>query len=305
MIQGNIPEEAKNLKISKYDLEQILDKKIKVVFSALPPEISLPIEQELAENGIAVFSNSRAHRYDRDVPILIPEVNPDHILLIRNQLNKRKGFIITNANCSTTGLAIALKPLLKYRIKNIYVSTYQAISGAGYPGIPSLDIIGNIIPYIPGEEEKIIKETNKILGFYEDNKIRNNTLDIFPSCARVPVKEGHLESVFIEFEKDFRIEEIKKCFKNFKTNINLHSSPDKPIIICENPYHPQPFLYNYQSKNNTSPGMSIAIGRFQKQGKKLRFSLLVHNTIKGAAGNAILNAEFAVHKGYIKKDEGC
>jgi len=304
LIGGNIPDDIRNLEINRYDLQNFIEKDIRIVFSAMPPDIAGSIEKELADNGIAVFSNSRDHRYDEDVPILIPEVNPDHIKIVKKQLKRRKGFIITNANCSTTGFVMALKPLLKYDIKNIYVSTYQALSGAGYPGVSSVDILGNVIPYIPNEEEKIVKETNKILGFYQDKKIRNNNLDIFSSCVRVPVKDGHLESVVIEFNKEFSIEEIKKCFNDFKSDSTLHTSPDDPIILCEDLYHPQPSLDVYSGKPERSKGMSVSIGRLKKQGKKLRFFLLVHNTIRGAAGNSILNAEYAIQQGYIKQNGG-
>jgi len=254
----------------------------------------------LADNGFAVFSNSRAYRYQKNVPILIPEVNSDHIKIIKSQQKENNGFIITNANCSTTGLAIALKALEKFKIKNVFVSTYQALSGAGYPGVASLDINSNVIPFINGEEEKIEIELKKILGNLKNNKISNKKLKIVTSCARVPVRDGHLESVVIEFEKDVELSNIKNAFGKISSIKNLPTSPDKPIIFYKEENRPQPLKDAYAGTPDRAKGMSITIGRLKKQSKWIRFWLVVHNTIRGAAGNSILNAEFAYKKGYLK-----
>lgn len=276
-------------------------KNIKVVFSALPPDIAKDQEKILADNGIAVFSNSRAYRYVDNVPILIPEVNSNHIKLLDYQKKFGKGFIITNANCSTTGLALALKPLLKFNIRNVFVSTYQALSGAGYPGVASLNINSNVVPYIDGEEEKIELEAKKILGELKINKIVESNIKIVSSCARVPVRDGHLESVVVEFDKEVNLILIKDAFRNFSWVNGLPSSPKKPIILNEEVDRPQPWKDAYAGYPNNARGMSVTIGRLKKQGRWVRFWLVVHNTIRGAAGNSILNAEYALKNGYLEE----
>jgi len=190
---------------------------------------------------------------------------------------------------------------VKFGISKVIVTTYQALSGAGYPGVPSVDITSNVIPFIPGEEERIIIETKKILGSFENNIIVNKDIDIFPFCARVPVKDGHLESVVVEFESDVNLNEIKKSIKNFLSIKNLPSSPDKPIILREEENRPQPIHDVYAGGSDRSKGMSVSIGRFKKQGKQVGFFLLVHNTVRGAAGNSVLNAEYANKIGYLKE----
>ena len=301
LIEGEIPYYAKKLKIKIFDIKLLKEDNIKVIFCALPSNIALKIEKILLENGFAVFSNSKANRYKKNVPILIPEVNSSHINLIKSQNSKNKGFIITNANCSTTGLAIALKPLEKFKIKNVFVSTYQALSGAGYPGIASLDINSNVIPFIEGEEEKIEIELKKILGKLNKNIISNKKLKIVTNCARVPVRDGHLESVVIEFEKDIDIKLIKNAFTRLSSIKNLPTSPKKPIIFIEKENRPQPLIDAYTGKPKRARGMSVTVGRLKKQGKWICFWLVVHNTIRGAAGNSILNAEYAFKKGFLNE----
>jgi aspartate-semialdehyde dehydrogenase len=299
LIEEDIPSYVKNLKISSFDLKLLKKKGIKVVFSALPPDIAKKKEKILADNGFAVFSNSRAHRYNKEIPILIPEVNPDHIKLVDLQLRSNKGFIITNANCSTTGLALVLKPLLKFNIQNVFVSTYQALSGAGYPGVASLSINSNVVPYINGEEEKIEFETKKILGKYDFDRILRNGIKIVSSCARVPVRDGHLESVVIEFEEEVDLPSIKSAFNNFSWDNGLPTSPEKPIVLRDEADRPQPWKDAYAGHPNRAKGMSVTVGRLKKQGRWIRFWLVVHNTIRGAAGNSILNAEYALKNGYL------
>ena len=302
LLKDYIPDYVKSLKIRSFNLDIFKEKNIKVVFSALPPDIAKKQERILAENGFAVFSNSRAYRYKEDVPILIPEVNPEHIELIKNQQQTSSGFIITNANCSTTGLSIVLKPLLKYSIRNVFVSTYQALSGAGYPGVSSLDINGNVIPFIEGEDEKIEFETKKILGDIKDDKIQNKNFQIIANCARVPVRDGHLESVVVDFEKEIPLSNIIESFNKFQQIKNLPSSPIKPIILRKELDRPQPFKDVNAGEPAQAKGMAVSIGRLKKYGKKISFWLVVHNTIRGASGNSILNAELALKKGYIRGD---
>ena len=302
LLEDDVPNYVKTLKIRSFNLDFFKENDIKVVFSALPPDVAKKQEKILADNGFAVFSNSRAHRYKEDVPILIPEVNPDHIKLVKYQQKTGAGFIITNANCSTTGLSIALKPILKFNICNVFVSTYQALSGAGYPGVASLEINSNVVPFINGEEEKIELETKKILGEFQGEKIGNNNISIISNCARVPVRVGHLESVVVEFKKEVNLSSIKRAFNNFISIKELPTSPKKPIILRDEIDRPQPWKDAYAGQPNRARGMSVTVGRLKKQGKCIRFWLVVHNTIRGAAGNSILNAEYALQKGYIRGD---
>ena len=297
LIEGDIPNYARKLRVKSFDIDLFKKNNIKIFFSALPSSVAKIEEKKLLENRFIVFSNSSFYRYNHNVPILIPEVNPDHINLIKYQ---KKGKIITNANCSTTGLAIALKPLQKFGIKNVFTTTYQAISGAGYPGIPSLEVNSNVIPYIPGEEKKIETETNKILGTLEKDRVCNSNINIISSCARVPVRDGHLESVILEFNKENSLLEIKNAFINFQGINGLYLSPKYPIIFRDEKNRPQPLRDAYAGYPVNSQGMSISVGGLKKQKKWIRFWLVVHNTIRGAAGNSILNAEYAINKYFLK-----
>lgn len=299
LIGRDVPLNARGLKIREFNLDVFKEMGVKVVFSALPPDIAKEYEKRLAESGYAVFSNSSAYRFDEKVPILVPEVNPDHIKMVDLQRKKHSGYIVTNPNCSTTGLVIALKPLMKYKIRRVIVSTYQALSGAGYPGVPSVDINGNVIPYIKGEEEKIVDETKKILGVFQDDTVVNKDIVIVTSCVRVPVRDGHLESVVVEFEDDVDLKDIKQIMNMFSSIKNLPTSPVKPIILRDEVDRPQPLLDSYAGEPRSAEGMSVTVGGFKKQQSMVRFFLLVHNTVRGAAGNSILNAEYAMQKGYL------
>jgi len=282
-----LPEYSKHIRLTGLDPDTIADSGIRVVFSALPSEIAGPIESELASRGICVFSNAAAHRMDPHVPILIPEVNAEHLDILDFQ--DTPGKIVTNANCSTTGLVLGLAPLRELGIKRVMVTTYQALSGAGYPGISSLDILGNVVPFIRGEEEKIIEETRKILGAVEGSGIVDHPVEVLPSCARVPVANGHLESVVVEFEGSFTEETIVQAFGEFSVSDevrSLHSAPEMPVVFIDEPDRPQP-KYDLTAGN----GMATTVGRLRVDGNYARFYLLSHNTIRGAAGGSILNAE--------------
>ncbi len=290
-ISKEIPNYAKNLIIE----ECKPNSDCKVVFSALDSSVAGEIEKEFAENGYIVISNSRNHRMNQDVPLLIPEVNSEHLELIKN----KRGFIVTNPNCSATGLILALAPLhKKFKIKKIFVTTMQALSGAGYPGIASIDIMDNVIPYISGEEEKMESEPLKILGEFEQGKIKFADIKITAHCNRINVSDGHLESVSFELEKKATMEEIKNELNNFNPlkEMNLPSAPEKPIIIKEENNRPQP-----KHDRNEGNGMSCVIGRIRKCNLlDYKMTILSHNTIRGAAGGAILNAEILYKKGFLK-----
>jgi len=299
LLGSEVPGYVKNLKIEEFKASLSEEKDIDLIFSALLADVAEKYEGILRTQGFAVFSNSGAYRMNNDVPILVPEVNPEHIKLADFQRERYGGYITTNPNCSTYGLAMILKPLEKYGIKRVFVSTYQAISGAGYPGVSGVDINGNLIPCIGNEEDKIRRETKKILGEYRKGKIRAWEIDILASCVRVPVRDGHLESVIMEMEENTEIREIKETLRSFKPLADLPSAPSRPIIIREEDDRPQPILDAYTREKDRAGGMSVVAGRLNISDRYLRLFLLVHNTIRGGAGNAILNAEYALKKDYV------
>ena len=270
---------------------------VDIVFSALPGDLAGPVESEFAAL-YPVFSKAGAHRMEDDVPLLIPEVNPDHLDLISVQKRRRKwkGFISTDPNCSTIQLVLSLKPLMKFGLRQVMVSTMQALSGAGYPGVPSLDIIDNVVPFIGKEEEKIEIEPLKILGTFEDNMVKNANFLMSASCNRVNVKDGHLESVFVKLDNDISVEEIEEAFAAFQgvpQQLKLPSAPVFPIVVRKEPNRPQP-----RFDRNEGNGMSVVVGRVRKDPiMTVKYMCLGHNTIRGAAGQGILSAELAIAKG--------
>ncbi|HUU06795.1 MAG TPA: aspartate-semialdehyde dehydrogenase [Thermoplasmata archaeon] len=276
---------------------------VEVVFSGLPSDVAGSIEDELAEQGTAVFSNASAHRTDKDTPILIPEINHSHLEALDAQKRRRRkgGFIVTNANCSVTGLALGLKPLIdSFGFTDIEVATYQALSGAGYPGVPSVDVLGNVLPHISNEEEKMNSEGRKILGSYEKGGFVDSTVNILASCARVNVRDGHLEAVFIREEDMPDAEEVASALNGFVSKpqeLSLPSAPVKPIVVRTEPDRPQPLLDSFAGTPERARGMAVTVGRIRAEADSLRFFLLVHNTIRGGAGGSVLNAELAHREG--------
>jgi len=270
----------------------------KIVFSSLDSTIAGEIEAEFASKGYFVFSNSKNHRMDPSVPLLVADINPDHLELIRSQ-KFGKGAIVTNPNCSAIGLTMALKPLIdNFGLTQVHVVTMQALSGAGYPGVASLDILDNVIPFISGEEEKMETEPLKILGNLEKEKIDFAEFKISATCNRVSVQDGHLECVSVKLGRPASTDEIKKAWINFSSELHdlqLPMAPQHPIYYFEEPNYPQPKLHRDLDK-----GMAVSIGRLRNCTLlDYKFVLLSHNTIRGAAGGAILNAELAHKKGII------
>ena len=272
----------------------------KMVFSALDASIAGQIEEDFAKAGYAVSTNSRNHRMDDDVPLLIPEVNAEHTAIIEQQKKKYngKGYIVTNPNCSTIGLVLAVAPLhKKFGIKKLMVTTLQALSGAGFPGVPSLDILDNVIPFIGGEEGKMESESLKLLGTLKGGKFVYADIKISASCNRVSVKDGHLECVSIAMDKKPSIDEIILTLKEFNPlkELNLPFSPPQPIIVKEEENRPQP-----KYDRDLGKGMSSIVGRIREcPVLDYKFLILSHNTIRGAAGAAILNAEYLKVKGLL------
>lgn len=285
-----------NKTIAEMEVKECLPNlKSKLVFSALDSSVAGEIETEFANNGYYIISNSKNHRLDSDVPLLIPEVNYEHLELIRN----KKGAIITNPNCSTIGMVLALKPLHDaFGIEIVNVVTMQAISGGGYPGVPSMDILDNVIPYISGEEDKLETEPLKILGKLSNNEIKNAEIKISAQCNRVSVIDGHLENIQVKFAKKPTKDEILKVWKEFKSvpqSLNLPSAPKKPIHYFKEDYLPQPRL-----NRNLENGMAASVGRLREcEIFDFKFVVLSHNTIRGAAGGTLLAAELMKSQGYL------
>jgi aspartate-semialdehyde dehydrogenase len=272
--------------------------KSKVVFSGLDSNVAGEVETEFAKAGYKVISNSKNHRMDEDVPLLIPEVNPDHLELIKTQ-KYGEGCIVTNPNCSVIGLVIALKPLLEnFGLESVNVVTMQAISGAGHPRIVKLDIEDNVIPFIKDEEPKVEIEPLKILGTFNESQITFNNIKVNAQCNRVNVSDGHTECVQINLKKKASADEIIKTWKEFKSipqQLILPLAPVQPIYYHDDQTFPQP---KYQ--RDADKGMAVSIGRLKKD--KIfdySFVILSHNTVRGAAGGAILCAELMRAKGII------
>jgi len=284
-----VSEEIGEMKIES--LEEF-NEKVDLIFSALPSSIAREVEEKFAKR-VPVFSNASSHRYEEDVPILIPEVNGEHLGLVEAQRDNRdwEGFILTNPNCSTAILAISLKALSKFGIQRVNVVTMQAISGAGFSGLSAMQIFNNVIPYIEKEEWKIENESRKILGKFENNKITPASFEISAITTRVPVLHAHTEAVFVELEEDPTVEELKKSFESFDPLRSLKlPSYAKPLLYRE---IPQPKLHR-----DLGRGMTVTFGRMEKIGEgKFKYITLGHNLIRGAAGGSILNAELAyVHE---------
>ena len=274
------------------------------VFSGLDAAIAGPIEESFAKAGYPVISNTRNYRMEDDVPLVVPEVNADHFQVIDRQRAERKwrGFITTNPNCVAIPLSLALKPVFdKFGISKISVVTMQAISGAGYPGVASLDILDNVLPYIGGEEPKVESEPLKLFSeLKKSGGFKLPNLKISAQCNRVAVKDGHLLNIAFNTKKPAKLSEIKKAIKSFKgepQKLKLPSAPKKPLVYIEDDFRPQPRL-----DRDRDGGMAISIGRLRED-SILGFKMVVlgHNTMRGAAGAAILNAELLYKKGYLKK----
>ena len=298
-VSHEIPESVKDLKIKECKPDLDCD----IVLSALDSSIAFDIEEEFAKAGYPVSSNAKNHRMEADVPLLIAEVNPDHVNIINQQRKNRgwKGFIVTNPNCSTIQLCLALKPLQDaFGIEKVMVTTMQALSGAGYPGVPSLDAMDNVIPYISDEEEKMESEPLKILGSVSSNEINPTKMTISAQCNRVPIRHGHMESVSVKLSKSAIEDDIINAFRSFNplSGINLPSAPKHPVIYLNQENRPQPKL-----DANAENGMASVVGRLRKCNiLSYKFTVLGHNLVRGAAGGTILNAELLFKKGYLTKN---
>lgn len=266
-----------------------------IVFSGLESSIAGEIESRFVEKGYCVISNASAHRMHPAVPLLIPEVNPKHLDLVTSSQMK-KGMIVTNPNCSVIGVSMALKPLIdRWGISQAHIVTLQSLSGAGYPGVPSYDLLDNVIPFIAGEEEKLANEPCKIFGSLDRGCITPYPLAISAYCHRVPVMDGHMAAVSIKLSQPASADEIISSWETFlgePQHLHLPSAPTRPLVYFSSSHHPQPRLHRHLHQ-----GMSVSIGRLRPCSLfDWKFSILSHNTIRGAAGGAILNAELMYAK---------
>src|ERR1035438_13868 len=273
----------------------------KIIFAALDAAFARELEPRFAAAGCSVVSNSSAYRMAANVPLVIPEINAEHLHLIEEQPSRHDsgGYMVTNPNCSTIGLVMALKPLEeRFGIEQIFVSTMQAVSGAGYPGVPSMDILGNVVPYIGSEEEKMEEETLKLLGALEGHAVTPLAARISASCNRVAVEDGHTECVSIKLGKPATREEILAAWAEFRplAGQELPTAPDQPVQWAAQNDRPQPRL-----DRNRGNGMAVTVGRLRPCGVlDWKFVLLSHNTVRGAAGATILNAELLVSLGKLE-----
>ncbi len=293
-----IPEAVRRLEV----LPCIPNLDCRLVFSGLDSSVAGEVEEDFARAGYFVLSNSKNHRLDDDVPLVIPEVNPDHLDLIPIQRRNKNstGCIVTNSNCTTMFLAMALGPIHKaFTVEKVFMVSMQAISGAGYPGVPSLDILGNVIPYIKDEEEKVEIETRKILGRFNGSRVELADFPVSAQCNRVPVEDGHMESVSVKLAQKTTAAELAHLLRSFSglpQQLRLPSAPPQPFIVMDAPDRPQP-----RFDVNRSNGMATLVGRIRPCPIfDFKFTLLGHNTVRGAAGASILNAELLKVQGFLE-----
>ena len=292
-MDNEMPESVRDIEVVETNPDA-MDNDVDIVFSSLPTDFALKVEKEFAKDYV-VASNASAHRMKKNIPLVIPEVNPECLDMIDAQQkeNDWDGFIVTNPNCSTIALALTLKPVVDdFNVNSIRVSTMQAVSGAGYNGVPSMAIVDNLVPYIGSEEEKMESESLYLLGSYDGNDVVRADFKLSASCHRVAVIDGHTEAVFIELDDDFDIEDVKDSMANFKglpQELDLFSAPENPVIVREEENRPQPRM-----DRNAGNGMAVSVGRLRKDtvfDNSFKYVLVGHNTIRGAAGASILNAE--------------
>jgi len=299
-LDAPIPAAARDLVVKSLDPSLQCD----FVFSALDSSVAGGAEEDFARAGYPVVSNSRNHRMDPDVPLLIPEVNAAHLDAIPLQRKNRgydTGFIVTNPNCSTAGLVLVLKPLADaFGLEKIFVVTLQAMSGAGYPGVASLDIQGNVVPFIGGEEEKMESEPQKLLGKWNGERFVDAGLGISAHCNRVPVIDGHLECVSVSLKKIASLLEVCEALRNFEVSSELASLPSalrNPVVVLEEQDRPQP-----RRDVNVGNGMAAVVGRVRECPLlDVKLTLLSHNLVRGAAGAALLNAELLAARGLLNR----
>ncbi|MCE8423265.1 MAG: aspartate-semialdehyde dehydrogenase [Candidatus Methanoperedens sp.] len=290
-LEKKIPKEVTDMEIVPVDPRKV---DADIVFSALPTDLAKIVEPEFAKAGFAVASNASALRMEKDIPLVIPEVNPGHLGLIDVQQDNRKwdGYVVTNPNCTTIMMAVTLKPLMKFGLEKIYLASMQAISGAGYDGVASMAILDNVIPYIEKEEEKVETETKKLLGEFDGAEITDAPFAVSASCNRVIVLDGHTEAVWAEMANNPSTQDVKQAFLDFDPGLSeLPTEPTPVIEVKEEKDRPQPRM-----DRNIGGGMTVSVGRIRPG---IRYICMGHNTIRGAAGASVLNAELLKKMGRL------
>lgn len=297
-LEGDCPEGVARMTVKKCAPSQI---EPRIVFSALDSSVAGPIEEEFARAGAIVFTNAKNHRMDEDVPLVIPEINPSHMDLIPEQRSRRgwTGAIVANANCAAIGAALPLAALHEaFDVKQAFVFTMQAVSGAGYPGVPSLDVLGNVVPFIPDEESKIEEELRKILGRMGVGEVAPAAMTVSASANRVPVHHGHTINLCVALSKPASAEECAEVFRGWRGQPaarGLPSSPDRPIVVDDRLDRPQP-----KRDVDAGQGMAVTIGRVRPDPIfNVKLVALSHNTVRGAAGASLLNAELLASMGTL------
>jgi len=293
-VDSPIPEDVADITVGATDPDAVPDD-VDLLFSSLPSSVGEQVEPAFAEAGYVVSSNSSNARLADDVPLVIPEVNHDHLDLIEVQRDERgwDGALIKNPNCSTITMVPTLGVLDQFGLERINVSTLQAVSGAGYDGVTSMEIIDNVLPHIGGEEKKMETESRKLLGEFDGAEVEWHEMDVAASCNRVPTLDGHLENVWAETEEDAAPGDVEEAFRE-APGLDLHSSPERLIHVFEDPNRPQPRL-----DRNIDDGQGIAVGPVQETDHGVQYDCLAHNTIRGAAGASVLNGELLVDQGYL------
>jgi aspartate-semialdehyde dehydrogenase len=294
-IDASIPEDVASMIVGRTDPDEVPDD-VDILFSSLPSSVGERVEPSFYEAGYVVSSNSSNGRLDGDVPLTIPEVNPDHLDLIEVQRDRRgwDGALVKNPNCSTITMVPPLAAIEEaYGLDRVTVATLQAVSGAGYSGVTSMEIIDNALPHIGGEEEKMETESRKLLGTFDGAEVDWHGARVDTSCNRIPTLDGHLENVWVDTADDATVEGVAAAMREYPT-LDLHSSPDQLVHVFEEPDRPQPRL-----DRNRANGMAVAVGGIQATDGGVQFNCLAHNTMRGAAGASVLNGELLLENGYI------
>ncbi|MCI4344162.1 MAG: aspartate-semialdehyde dehydrogenase [Thermoplasmata archaeon] len=302
----SVPTELEDARLEPLGPAALARSGVRIVFSALPSGTAGKVESELARRGLHVFTNASDHRLDPSVPLLIPEVNGDHLELLRHRTTT--GVIVANPNCTATGLALGLAPLVDLLApRSVYVATYQALSGAGLSGLASVATSDNVLPLIAGEEEKVERETARLLGRRRGGQLRPWPSPIVSHCARVGVRDGHLEAVTVVAGRRPRVEAIARAWKAFDPlhRLRLPTAPHPPVVLRSEPDRPQPRLDRWAGAPATARGMAAVVGRVRWNAPHLRFFVLTHNGVRGAAGGSVLNAEyFLARQGLVAEGGG-
>ncbi len=293
-VDSPIPEDVADTTVTATDPDEVPDD-VDLLFSSLPSSVGANVEPAFCEAGYVMSSNSSNARMADDVPLVIPEVNADHLDLIEVQRDERgwDGAMVKNPNCSTITFVPTLAALANYGLEKVHVSTLQAVSGAGYDGVTSMEIIDNAIPHIGSEEDKLETESRKLLGEFDGASLSHNSMAVAASCNRIPTIDGHLENVWVETEDELTPEDAAEAMRAYPS-LELRSSPDPLIHVFEEPDRPQPRM-----DRTLGDGMAIAAGGIRESSFGLQYNCLAHNTIRGAAGASVLNGELLLENGYL------